>query len=199
MGGEAGAWRPGVAALALGLCLVPVAFGAALYKKEQDDRFCVSCHLHDEQFVRFQAKPVAKDLAGAHHARRSGAVRCIDCHGGADPLMVARVWAVAAFDTLKFLAGRYVEPTRMRQPLRDAECRQCHDPILRVSLEQEEAQEGRGDSYHAITEHRPVRTACIACHTSHTLGEKRLQFIDRRIALPICRTCHEHMGEAPSG
>jgi len=122
-----------------------------------------------------------------------------DLCGGADVVMRLRVWGVAGFDTLRFLVGRYEEPTGMRLPLRDAECRQCHDPIIRVTLEQEEAQEGRGDTFHAITEHRTVRTACVACHTSHTLGEKRLQFIDRKIVLPICRRCHERMGEEVSG
>jgi nitrate/TMAO reductase-like tetraheme cytochrome c subunit len=195
---EVGAWLAGAGVLALGLGL-PVAFGAALYKTEQDDRFCVACHLHEEKFTRFQARPAATDLAGAHHTSHRQAVRCIDCHGGADPVMRLRVWVVAGFDTLRFLVGRYEEPRRMRLALRDAECRQCHDPIIRVSLEQEEAQEGRGDSFHAITEHRTVRTTCIACHTSHTPGQKRLQFIDRRIVLPLCRACHEAMGEDVSG
>jgi len=196
MKGKAGAWLAG-SFVAAGLCL-PGAFVGALYVKERDDRFCVSCHLHEEKFVRFQARPAAKDLAAAHHASRR-AVRCIDCHGGTDPVRRLRVWTLAWFDTLRFLVGQYEEPERMRLPLRDAECRQCHDPIIRVTLEQEEAQEGRGDSFHAITEHRTVKTVCVACHTSHTLGEKRIQFIDRRIVLPLCRTCHENIGEEVSG
>lgn len=197
MRGEAGAGLASATLVALGLCL-PVAFLGVLYKTEQNNLFCVSCHLHEEKFSRFQARRSATDLAGAHHVSRQG-VRCIDCHGGADVVMRLRVWGVAGFDTLRFLVGRYEEPTGMRLPLRDAECRQCHDPIIRVTLEQEEAQEGRGDTFHAITEHRTVRTACVACHTSHTLGEKRLQFIDRKIVLPICRKCHERMGEEVSG
>jgi Doubled CXXCH motif (Paired_CXXCH_1) len=197
MRGEAGPWLAGAAALAIALGL-PLAFGGVLYKTEQNNYFCVSCHLHDEKFARFLGQPSPTDLAGAHHVSRQ-AVRCIDCHGGADPVMRVRVWAVAGVDTLRFLVGRYEEPRRMRLPLRDAECRQCHDPIIRMTPEQEEAQEGRGDSYHAITEHRTVRVACVTCHTSHTRAEKRLQFIDRRVVLPICRKCHEHMGEEVSG
>lgn len=187
----------GAALLAAGLCL-PVAFGGALYRTEQDDRFCVSCHLHEEKFARFQAQPVATDLAGAHRGSRP-AVRCIGCHGGADFAMRLRVWAVAGFDTFRFLVGRYQEPAGMRLPLRDADCRQCHDPIVRVTLEQEEASEGRGDTFHAITEHRTVRTPCVRCHASHAPGEKRAQFIDRRGVLPLCRPCHAGMGEEPSG
>lgn len=197
MGRRARAWAAGAVLLGLGLCL-PVAFGTALYRKEQDDRFCLACHLHEEKFERFLARSAATDLAGAHHAGRE-AVRCIDCHGGADVGMRLRVWGRAAVDTLRFLAGRYEEPRAMRLALRDAECRQCHDPIVRVSLEQEAAQEGRGDTYHAITEHRTVKIACVVCHTSHTPGEKRLQFIDRRVVLPFCQTCHAAMGGEGSG
>jgi len=195
--GEAGAWLGGVGVLAAGLGL-SVAFGGVLYKKEQDDRFCVSCHLHEEKFGRFEARPAATDLAGAHHASRQ-AVRCIDCHGGRDVRRRLQVWVVAAFDTLRFLVGRYEEPKRMVLPLRDEECRQCHDPIIRVTFEEEAAQEGRGDSYHAITEHRTVRNPCVACHVTHTVTEKRLQFIERRTVLPLCRRCHETMGEEVSG
>ena len=197
MRGEAGAWLAGAAALAVVLGL-PFAFGGVLYQTEQNNYFCVSCHLHDEKLARFLGQPSPMDLAGAHHVSRQ-AVRCIDCHGGADPVMRVRVRAVAGVDTLRFLVGRYEEPQRMRLPLRDAECRQCHDPIIRMTPEQEEAQEGRGDSYHAITEHRTVRVVCVACHTSHMRAEKRLQFIDRRVVLPICRKCHERMGEEVSG
>jgi len=68
-------------------------------------------------------------------------------------------------------------------------------PVLGVHR----GQEGRGDSYHAITEHRTVHVACVACHTSHMRAEKRLQFIDRRAVLPICRRCHERMGEEVPG
>jgi predicted CXXCH cytochrome family protein len=196
MRGEAGAWLAAAAlAIALGL---PFAFVGVLYKTEQNNYFCVACHLHDEKFARFLGQPSPTDLAGAHHVSRR-AVRCIDCHGGADPVMRVRVWAVAGVDTLRFLVGRYEEPRRMRLPLGDAECRQCHDPIIRITPEQEEAQEGRGNSYHAITEHRTVRGACVACHISHISTEKRLQFIDRRVVLPICRRCHERMGEEVSG
>lgn len=47
--------------------------------------------------------------------------------------MRVKVWTVAGIDTLKFLAGTYGEPAHMRLPLRDAECRQCHSPILKPS------------------------------------------------------------------
>ena len=197
MRGKAGAGLTGVALVALALSL-PVGFAGILYKSEQNDAFCVACHLHEEKFIRFQARPSAMDLAGAHHASRQ-LVRCIDCHGGADRLMRLRVWAVAGFDTVRFLSGRYVEPRGMRLPLRDAECRQCHTPIIRETAGSAEAPEVRGTSFHTIPDHRTVKTECVACHRSHTLGEKRRQFVDPRAVRPLCRECHETMGEEVSG
>jgi predicted CXXCH cytochrome family protein len=101
----------------------------ALAAKERDNRFCISCHLHEEKFSRLHAaRPT--DLAGFHQ-QKDGQVGCIACHGGADPVMRVRVWTVAGLDTVKFLVGAYGEPTHMRLALRDADCRQCHTPILR--------------------------------------------------------------------
>jgi predicted CXXCH cytochrome family protein len=174
-------WRG--AALGSLLLVVPALFLGALAQKERDNRFCISCHLHEEKFTRFLA-PVSRDLAGVHHAKK--AVRCIDCHGGADPAMRARVWAVAGVDTLRFLAGRYGEPDRMRLPLRDAECSQCHAPIVKKTLP--------STSYHVIRDHETVPVACVQCHTSHTAdGEARFQFLARPRVLPICRECHKNL------
>jgi predicted CXXCH cytochrome family protein len=117
------------------------------------------------------------------------------------------VWAVAGVDTLRFLAGVYAEPTRMRLALRDAECRQCHTPILRASrpngraadatstFAAEAETEGRGGaSYHAIREHDTVRTACVRCHTSHTMDSAPAnRFISKTTVTPICRECHTEM------
>jgi len=179
-------------------------FFVGLTAKERDNRFCVSCHidekkpLHEEKFTRFVAS-VSTDLAGAHHAKK--AVRCIDCHGGADLPMRLRVWALAGYDTLKFFAGRYGEPDRMQLPLRDKECLQCHTPILRtlpkLSAEQEEALEGRvADSYHGIKDHDRVKVVCVRCHASHTTdGEAKTQFIARPRVQPICLECHKSLGD----
>src|SRR5215831_14934088 len=118
----------GVAAI-IGAFIVGVLFLAGLAAKERDNRFCVSCHLHDEKFERLNASSAA-DLAGLHHNKKAE-VGCIACHGGADLGMRLRVWTVAGLDTFKFLVGRYREPDHMRLPLRDLECRQCHTPILK--------------------------------------------------------------------
>jgi predicted CXXCH cytochrome family protein len=189
-------------------------FLTALAAKEHDNRFCVSCHLHEEKFVRLTA-PAATDLAGFHHVRKAD-VGCIACHGGADPIMRVKVWAVAGFDTLRFLAGTYREPTHMRLPLRDAECRPCHTPIQArppsaegsapatparaadasaESMAAEAETEGRGGtSYHAIREHDAVRIACVRCHTSHTTDAKAAdKFLSRPRITAICRECHKQM------
>lgn len=185
----------------------------ALSAKERDNRFCVSCHLHDEKFARLTAV-ASTDLAGAHH-RKDVTVGCIACHGGADLGMRVAVWAVAGFDTVKFLAGAYREPAQMRLPLRDAECRGCHTPILGASsgramadggapgpppalestFSAEAETEGRGGtSYHAIREHDPVRVPCVGCHTSHTTdGDSAGLFISKARVVPLCRECHKEM------
>jgi hypothetical protein len=190
-----------------GVILVAALFLIALAAKERDNRFCVSCHLHEEKFDRLVA-PAATDLAGFHHAT-DATVGCIACHGGAEPGMRLAVWGVAGFDTLRFLVGAYGEPTHMRLPLGDTECRQCHTPILRAARTQapapsarpagdestfaaEAETEGRGGtSYHAIREHDAARVACVRCHTSHTTdSDVGNRFISRPIVVPICRECH---------
>ena len=201
----------GAAAVA-GALLLGTLFLTALAVKERDNRFCVSCHLHDEKFLRLTASE-ATDLAGFHH-RKKADVGCIACHGGADPLMRAKVWTVAGFDTLRFLAGAYREPTHMRLPLRDAECRRCHTRILGRpassrpattaakpvdaiddSVAAEAETEGRGGtSYHAIREHDTVRIACVRCHTSHTIDANAAdKFLSRPRIATICRDCHKQI------
>jgi predicted CXXCH cytochrome family protein len=210
----------GVAAI-IGTFIVGVLFLAGLAAKERDDRFCVACHLHDEKFERLTASSTA-DLAGLHHNKKPE-IGCIACHGGADLDMRLRVWTVAGIDTLKFLVGRYREPDHMRLPLRDAECRHCHTPILPAArpmsapvpatgsapprpaaavdpsgestFAAEAETEGRsGNSYHAIREHDNVRVHCVRCHASHTTdSDAAIRFISKTVVVPICRECHKQM------
>jgi predicted CXXCH cytochrome family protein len=201
----------GVAAI-IGAFIVGVLFLAGLAAKERNDRFCVACHLHDEKFKRLTASS-ASDLAALHYHKKAE-VGCIACHGGADLDMRLRVWTVAGIDTLRFLVGRYSEPDHMRLPLRDAECRQCHTPILKPpaapkaseatraveptehsSFTAEAASEGRaGTSYHAIREHDTVKVTCVTCHVSHVTGSDATnRFIVRARVAPVCRQCHKQM------
>jgi predicted CXXCH cytochrome family protein len=167
----------GLCAVALaGLAVITGVGFATLIAKERDNRFCFSCHLHEDKFKRFTSVPFT-DLSGP------------------------RVWSLAAVDTGKFLMGNYREPDHMRLPLRPKECTQCHTPILKrqaaLTAEQEEAMEGRaGNAYHAIRSHDSVRTNCVQCHPSHTTdGDPRAQFIARKRVEPICRECHKTLGE----
>jgi predicted CXXCH cytochrome family protein len=172
-------------------------FLAGLVVKERDDRFCVACHLHEEKFKRFTAR-ASSDLAGFHH-RKDATVGCIACHGGATALTRATVWTVAGVDTLRFLAGAYAEPTRMRVSLGDADCGRCHTPILapraRAPAGAEPQSAGnRETNYHAIRDHGPVNVRCVRCHTSHTTdSDERNRFISRSTIQPVCRECHKEM------
>jgi predicted CXXCH cytochrome family protein len=180
-----------------GIAVVVPLFFVGLAAKERDNNFCISCHLHEEKFKRFTSAPF-RDLTAPHHAKN---VRCIDCHGGADFPMRLQVWAVAGFDSLRYVVGRYREPEHMRLPLRSKECSRCHTPILKnapkLTAEEEGASEGQaGNSYHAIRGHDTVRIRCMRCHTSHTAdSEAQWQFLARGRVQPICRECHPRLGE----
>ena len=185
------------AAALAGLAVITGAAFSALILKERDNRFCFACHLHEAKFKRFTSVPFA-DMSGPHHAK---GVRCIDCHGGADPIMRVRVWSQAAVDTGKFLLGDYHEPEAMTVELRTKECTQCHNPIVKhapaITAEQDEALEGRaGNAYHQIRSHDSVRINCVRCHPAHaTDGDPKGQFISRARVQPICRECHRTLGE----
>ncbi len=190
-----------------GALLCGTLFLAGLAAKERDNRFCVSCHLHDEKFSRLIAA-TATDLAGFHHQRKAE-VGCIACHGGAGAARRIQVWLLAGFDTLGFLAGVYTEPTHMRLPVPDADCRPCHTPILgarapasrplnltdEATFAAEAETEGRGGtSYHAIREHGTVRVVCVRCHPSHTTdSDVANRFIAKARIRPICHECHKDL------
>lgn len=198
----------------VGTLFVTSAFLAGLAVKERDNRFCVSCHLHEAKLKRLVGTSTT-DLASSHYAR-DNRVGCIACHGGADPVMRVRVWSIAAFDTLRFLAGTYSEPTYMRLPLRDLDCRQCHTPILKVPptvastdarptrdtatgaeasyLAEAPVERGGRISFHAFREHDGVNVRCVACHTAHTTDSAATeQFLSRPVVEPICRECHRQL------
>src|SRR5438105_14077579 len=69
------------------------------YAIESRDPFCISCHLHEQEFARFHDKEsaVALDLAG-FHARHGENFACITCHVGEGVGGRARVLYFAAMD-----------------------------------------------------------------------------------------------------
>lgn len=176
-------------------CVLGAGAIAFVTHKERDNNFCVSCHLpdqpgplHGDKFRRFVARP-AVDLTAVHQAKAQ--TKCIDCHGGVGVAARARVLGIAAWDTLRYLAGHYQEPEAMRLPLRDADCRWCHtDMDKRVTQAGEEEQ-----AYHKIFAHLTVNLRCVQCHVSHTEGLRTFYFMRRETVLPLCKKCHPQIGE----
>ena len=154
---------------------------------ESRNEFCVACHLpggtplHEHKGADFAAVPAA-NLAAAHRSAESE-FRCIDCHGGASFVNQVRVKAVAARDAGLWLLGWFEEPERMKHPLWDEDCLQCHGRY-RAS---------RDDDFHAIDDHNiDFAHRCVKCHLSHPAGGRpEFDFLDRAVVLPVCRNCHE--------
>ena len=154
---------------------------------EARNQFCVACHLpggellHESKHREFLAAP-APSLAAAHRLAKSE-FRCIDCHGGASFVNKLRVKTVAARDVVRWLVGRFDEPQRMRHPLWDEDCVQCHSRY----------HPQRKDDFHAIDDHNvDFAHRCVECHLAHpSTGSAELAYLDRAHALPVCRNCHE--------
>ncbi len=128
--------------------------------------------------------------------------------------MRVRVLTGAAFDTLRFLTGAYREPDHMRLPLRDAECRQCHTPIVKAASQaaatpapppqssgEAEALYGGPPptttgplAFHRIQQHDTMPVACVRCHATHlTGGDPSADFVSSAVVQPVCRECHATM------
>ena len=165
---------------------------------ERDNRFCIACHspdgtrLHGELFERYEANPPG-DLSALHRHVKKQTVKCIDCHGGVGVAGRSRILLVAAWDTVKYVAGRFKEPERMTAPLRDRDCVQCH-PDYNVGSFPEEGQAG-GRDFHKHPDHRILSIPCVECHTSHVVGDPRLRLLNNDVVLPLCRRCHKEMGK----
>jgi len=163
---------------------------------EQDNRFCVACHLpngkrlHGELSERYEAKPPV-NLSAVHQGAKK-TVKCIDCHGGVGVVGRSRILTVAAWDSVKYLAGQFQEPEVMRFPLWDQDCLQCHADYEAGDFP-EWGQAG-GRDFHKHPDHRALPTTCVECHTSHITGDPRIKFLKNEIVLPLCRRCHKEMG-----
>jgi len=190
-----------LAAATLGASL-GVAGWAVTDHLEQDDDFCNACHvsvgmpLHREIRRDFDARP-ATSLAGAHAAsgstlRAHGALRCIDCHGGASLLGRARVKALAAKDAFFYAAGRFEEPRSMRWPLWDEDCRQCH-----ASFEARSDASGRSPGFHELAVHNAaLGVGCVECHRAHaTRVDRSAYFLDTQVVRAQCARCHSEFAQ----
>ncbi len=165
---------------------------------EQDDDFCNACHLSSGTPLHIQvredydaADPVA--LASVHGAalHEGRDFRCIDCHGGVSLLGRARVKALAGYDALVYLTGRFEEPHGMAWPLWDEDCSQCH-----ASFDESEG-EPWNPRFHELAVHNTaLGVGCVECHLSHeTGGNPQAYFLVAETVRSQCARCHSEYEE----
>jgi nitrate/TMAO reductase-like tetraheme cytochrome c subunit len=182
------AWLIGLLALAV----VPV---AVVKKADQDNRFCISCHLH-QAIHRNTTGDSLVTLSSAHYRatrRDRHPERCFTCHSGEGVVGWSAVTALSAWDAGRWVLGDRHEPTSMRLPLENAACLKCHAGVMSGTLSEEET-----SKYHALANHRGVKTPCVACHVVHTRGERARLFLDPAVVRRQCQACHRLM-EGTSG
>jgi hypothetical protein len=172
---------------------------------ESDDDFCNACHLPDGVALHaairedFDARPPAS-LAALHASTPvderpdSPAFRCIDCHGGTGPGGRARVKALSAMDTVLYLTGRFEEPDGMSWPLRDADCRRCHEHFEQKGMGFE------GQAFHDLRGHNEgLDVRCVDCHLLHASADESTGgagvdpdrwFLDPDHTRAQCARCH---------
>jgi len=171
---------------ALGLISVAVAL-----RVEERDAFCASCHTEPEtSYVGRSQGPDPSDLASFHAAKD---VPCILCHSR--PGLVGRVTTLplAAWDGARFFAGAYHQPARLRGPLHDGVCLQCHAGAV----------EERGFANHFHSElaaagKGPTTAGCATCHTGHVTTSDTEPFLLRTTLERQCNACHRERDEGPS-
>lgn len=132
-------WLRWALPLAVLLALLPVPVVSRL---EEQDTFCISCHLAPEvtYFQRaqmaFAGEEPILDLSSAHYVVADD-FRCINCHrGDMRPAHRVTTLALGARDGLIFVSGRAdqsIEKTKIEVPeLLTAGCVQCHGKDLLV-------------------------------------------------------------------
>jgi hypothetical protein len=172
--------------LLIALIVCSVAF---VKHKDQDNRFCISCHLHQEHYRGMVEAPPAT-LAAAHYGARSPGhpERCFTCHSGEGVVGWSLVTLLSAWDAARWVAGDRRESTSMRLPLTNTACLKCHAADVRGHRSEEET-----SKYHELINHRDVRLACVTCHVTHRRGEESKVFLDDGIVRAACRGCHRSL------
>ncbi len=196
MSGDARSPRPAhsrssrVARAASILALVAIAATAFVKHQDEDNRFCVACHLHQKKMDAMLAAP-PRALAAAHHgARGSGhPERCFTCHSGEGWGGWSQVTLLSAWDAARWVAGDRHEPTTMRLPLTNQACLKCHATDLRIRKRDEQ-------KYHGIADHRPNKISCMACHRVHDAGAPEHHFLDDSNLKAQCQRCHRDLDES---
>jgi len=176
------AWAGGFLALA-------VASVALVKHADQDNRFCISCHLH-EAIYRSTTGDSMATLSAAHYRARHDdhPERCFTCHSGEGVVGWSAVTALSAWDAARWVLGDRNEPTSMRLPLTNDACVKCHAEVTRGALSEEET-----SKYHELANHRGVKTPCVACHVTHAPGTRARHFLDPAVVRRQCQACHRNM------
>jgi hypothetical protein len=183
----------------LGLSAIAVGY---VKHQDQDNRFCVSCHLHEAHYRDTIAMP-ASTLSAAHfrapadsaragddppHRATAHPERCFTCHSGEGVMGWTQVTVLSAWDAARWVLGDRHEPVAMRLPIANAACLKCHPKALRGTMTAEET-----SSYHELTQHRAVTTPCVACHVVHARGATAQRYLDPVIVRARCQTCHRDL------
>jgi hypothetical protein len=174
---------------------------------ESENDFCNACHLSADTPLHLEIRNhfdrvIPQNLAGVHgrggvEEREDSAFRCIDCHAGSGLLERGAVKVLSARDGLRYLVGRFGEPTEMAFDLSKQTCRNCHPNFRRSAAPGWMLRAYHGDSNHdAIDAPR-----CVRCHSVHeTDGDAFAYFMSRERVDRQCRECHSPGGsmEIPS-
>lgn len=171
-------------ALIVILGVMGFAAGVAITDRlEQDNRFCIACHVPRMIQIYENSQPVEGrpiTLAGAHHVKRQ--VKCIECHIGADFKDKMVIKAIAAKDTVKYLLGLFKDPHSLSYPLGDRTCLKCHP---------DGGQNPKNPkSFHNAPYHRDPRNTCSDCHRSHDEASAETLFLRQELVKPLCESCH---------
>jgi len=157
---------------------------------EEDNRFCIACHLHEDIFKNFMTDaPRMVALAGAH--LHKGEVKCIDCHIGATHTDKLIVKAMAGWDTVQYFIGNFKEPDHLRFPLGDRTCLKCHTDGGQSKT--------RAGAFHNDPNHRNMHFECVTCHQSHPVRDPSVLFLEEAIVRPVCHECHKEDSGEGSG
>ena len=174
----------GVAAFAAGLAITD--------HLEQDNSFCVACHLSEDQPLHqekyetfFPIEGSVTTLAAAHHGGSGTTFKCVDCHNGATFTDKLQIKAQAARDAVAYLLGDFEEPDRMRFSLGNRLCLACHftegEPVKTEK------------PFHAASHHRQMPQLCTDCHKVHPRASAERRFLIREVVKPLCDECHQRL------
>ena len=182
--------------LAAAAVLAALSAGSVAFVKYQDtdNRFCISCHLHEDLYRLTTGTTPPATLAAAHFgARHPGhPERCFTCHSGEGIAGWSTVTVYSAYDAARWVLGDRHEPDSMRVKLDNGACAKCHEKDIRRS-------KSGSDKYHEVSEHHGVGVRCVACHTVHTRGQKAQDFLSSSVVQAQCVRCHPGGPEGAGG